>query len=80
MPALETCPLKWLGRSALGTCPLKCLGHARSWDMPLKILGTCPLLAGPLLGHALENSWDKPALWDNILGTCPLLGHGLQTS
>jgi hypothetical protein len=33
------------------------LGQARSWDRPFKILGT-----SPLLGQALQNSWDKPAL------------------
>ena len=34
---------------ALGTCPSKFLGHARSWDMPFKILGTGPLLGHALL-------------------------------
>jgi len=64
-PALGTGPSKFLDKPALGTCPSKCLGQARSWDRPFKILGT-----GPLLGQALQNSWDKPAL-----GTGPLLGH-----
>jgi hypothetical protein len=50
----------------------------------------------PLLGQALQNSWDRPALgtgpskflgqarsWDRpfkILGTSPLLGHALQNA
>ena len=37
--------------------PSEFLGQARSWDMPFKILGT-----GRLLGQALQNSWDDPAL------------------
>ena len=41
--------------------PFKCLGQARSGDRPFKMLGT-----GPLLGQALENAWDRPAL-----GTSP---------
>ena len=57
---------------------------------PPPILGT-----GPLLGHALLSSWDKPALGTcplkflgqarscdrpfDILGTCPLLEHALLT-
>ena len=55
--------------------------------MPFKMLGT-----SPLLGHALLNAWDRPALgtgpskflgqarfWDmpfKMLGTGPLLGAG----
>ena len=39
----------------------ECLGQAPSWDMPFKVLG-----AGPLLGQALQNAWERPAL-----GTCP---------
>ena len=51
---------------------------------------------GPLLGHAFENAWDKPARgtcplkcsgyarsWDmpsKILGTGPLLRQALQNS
>ena len=57
--------------------------------MPFNILGTCPLL-----GQALQNSWDKPALGTcpskflgqarscdrlfKFLGTGPLLGHALE--
>ena len=58
-------------------------------NRPFKMLGT-----GPLLGQALQNVWDKPALgtcplkclgqarsWDmpfKMLGTGPLLGQALQ--
>ena len=50
---------QWGGaRCGVYTGLSKCLGQARSWDMPFKMPGT-----GPLLGQALENSWDMPALW-----------------
>ena len=46
----------------------KFLGQARSWDRPFKILVT-----GPLLGQALQNSWDKPALGTTIVLPSPSL-------
>ena len=37
---------------------------------------------GPLLGQALQNSWDRPALGTGLrmLGTGPLLGQALQNA
>jgi hypothetical protein len=65
--------------------------RTRYWDRPFKILGT-----GPLLGQAIQNSWDRPALGTGpskflgqtssqdrpfkIPGTSPLLGQALQNS
>ena len=37
---------------------------------------------GPLLGQALQNAWDRPALGTGLrmLGTGPLLGQALQNA
>ena len=62
---------KGLGQARSWDGPLKnCLGQARPWDMPFKLLGT-----GPLLGQALQNAWDRPAI-----GASPSKGLGQARS